>query len=236
MSLLDPIEPMSIEELRDSMPSHLRRNVSQELLEEVNSALTDPNYAEAFKQNMLNFNTVFREGRYKLHEYINAVKYVSFKQMGLSNTEAYMKAFPDRYKQHINNGCTSNTIQSYISIYNRSKLVTAIMSQTIIPTYILNQGLYQDTLSKLNNLMHNAKSEFVQYNAAAKLADILRPPEVKKVELSLGISQDSPLAQVEQALANIALEQMKLLESGMTAKDIAEMKTVKGEVIEHESI
>ena len=220
-ALLEPSTLMTIDELREAMPSHLRKSVNDELLTEVNSALGDPNYAEIFKQNILNFNTVFREGKYKLHEYV-------------SNTEAYMKAFPDRYKQHINNGSTSSTIQSYISSYNKSKLVSAIMAQTIIPTWILNQGLYHDALSKLNDLMHNSKSEMVKYNAAAKLTDILRPPEVKKVELSLGISENSPLSQVEQSLAAIAKAQLGLIEQGMSAKDVAEMRTVKGEVIEHE--
>lgn len=233
-ALLEPSTLMTIDELREAMPSHLRKSVNDELLTEVNSALGDPNYAEIFKQNILNFNTIFREGKYKLHEYVNAVRYVSYKQMGLSNTEAYMKAFPDRYKQHINNGSTSSTIQSYISSYNKSKLVSAIMAQTIIPTWILNQGLYHDALSKLNDLMHNSKSEMVKYNAAAKLTDILRPPEVKKVELSLGISENSPLSQVEQSLAAIAKAQLGLIEQGMSAKDVAEMRTVKGEVIEHE--
>ena len=56
-------------------------------------------------------------------DYVNAVKYVSHKLMGCTNLDAYVKTFPVKYQGFLNQGVLSKDIASYITAYNKSKLV-----------------------------------------------------------------------------------------------------------------
>jgi hypothetical protein len=216
---------LTIEQFKQALPDKVKKSVNQELIDSVNNALADPEMFEAYRDNLLSYTRVMADGRFKVHNYVDAVRYVSQKLMGCSNIEAYTKAFPDKYARFVAQGVVAKDIASYVTAYNKSKLVNLIFEQTLIPSYVLNQDLYQRALNVQAELMVHAKSEKVRSDAANSLLTQLKMPETQKVELEIGIKEDSSIAQLRLATMELARQQRLSMESGaMNAQQVAHSK------------
>lgn len=213
---------LTLDQFKEALPDKVKKSVNQELIDKVNNTLSDPELFENYRNNLLSYTKVMADGRFKIQNYLDAVRYVSFKLMGDSNIEAYSKTFPDKIQDFQARKVASKDIASYVTAYNKSKLVNLIYEQTLIPSYVLNQDLYQRALNTQAELMINAKSEKVRSDAANSLLTHLKPPEVKKVELDIGIKEDSSIAQLRQATLELAAQQRLALQAGMvTAQETA---------------
>jgi hypothetical protein len=218
---------LTVEQFRSALPDKIKKSINQELIDQVNSTLSDPEMYEAYRDNLLSYTKVMADGRFKVTEYVNAVKYVSHKLMGCTNIEAYSKTFPDKMQRFAAQGVVAKDIASYVTAYNKSKLVNLIFEQTLIPAYVLNQDLYQRALNVQADLMINANSEKVRTDAANSLLTQLKMPEVKKVELDIGVKEDSTIAALRETTLALARQQRLMLESGaMNAQDVAHSKLV----------
>ena len=218
---------LTVEQFRMALPDKVKKSVNQELIDQINQTLSDPDMFETYRDNLLSYTKVMADGRFKITDYVNAVKYVSHKLMGCTNIEAYTKTFPDKYQRWINQGVSSKDIASYVTAYNKSKLVNLIFEQTLIPSYVLNQDLYQKALNVQAELMVSAKSEKVRCDAANSLLSHLKMPETQKVELDLGIKEDSSIAALRQATMELVRQQRLMVEAGaMNAQEVAHSKVV----------
>ena len=225
---------LTIEQFRMALPDKVKKSVNQELIDSINNVLLDPEMLESYRDNLVSYTKVMADGRFKVPEYVNAVRYVSHKLMGCTNIEAYTKTFPDKYARFVANGVQAKDIASYVTAYNKSKLVNLIFEQTLIPSYVLNQDMYQRALNVQADLMVNAKSEKVRCDAANSLLTQLKMPEVTKVELDIGIKEDSSINVLRQATLELARQQRLSMEAGqMTAEGVAHSKlTIDVEVKE----
>lgn len=225
---------LTIEQFRMALPDKVKKSVNQELIDSVNNVLIDPEMFESYRDNLISYTKVMADGRFKVPEYVNAVRYVSHKLMGCTNIEAYTKTFPDKYARFVANGVQSKDIASYVTAYNKSKLVNLIFEQTLIPSYVLNQDLYQRALNVQADLMVTAKSEKVRCDAANSLLTQLKMPEITKVELDIGVKEDSSINALRQATLELARQQRLSMEAGqMTAEGVAHSKlTIDVEVKE----
>ena len=217
-----------MDQFRLALPDKVKKSVSQDLIDQINLTLSEPELFEQYRDNLLSYAKVMQDGRFKVQEYVNAVRYVSHKLMGSTNIDAYSKTFPDKIQRFATQGVVAKDIASYVTAYNKSKLVNLIFEQTLIPSYVLNQDLYQRALNVQAELMVNAKSEKVRTDAANSLLTQLKPPEIKKVELDIGVKEDSSIAQLRQATLELARQQRLAMESGATnAQEIAYSKVVE---------
>lgn len=215
------------------LPKGYHGTLSTEVMDSINNVLVDPEQALVFKENLLGYASVMQDGRFKIGDYINAVKYVSYKLTGDSNITAYTKTFPDRYQYFISNGTPDKDIASYVSAYNRNKLVNLIMAQTLVPTHILNADLYQEALNNQAHLMRTAKSEKVRSDAADSLLKHLSVPEVKKVELDITTKESDSISELRATTLALVAQQREMLASKVVnARDIAESSLL----IQHEPI
>lgn len=213
---------LTMEQFQKVLPPQMKKTVNQELLDRINNTVCNPIEREAYRDNILGYVGVMRDGKFKVVDYLNAVRYCSHKLLGDTNIAAYVKTFPDRYQYFLNNGTSEKDIASYVSGYNKNKLVNLIMEQSIIPTYVLNQDIQQDAINHLANLMKTANSEKVQCDAATSLLTHLKVPETKKVELDIGVKQDRSTQELKELLRNYGEQQLAQVESGKaTALDIA---------------
>ncbi len=225
---------LTVEQFRQVLPDKFKKTVNQEFIDQVNQTLSDPLMYETYRDNLLSYTQVMRDGKFKLTDYVSAVKYCSHKIMGATNIDAFIKTFPNRYQRFLTNGVSQKDIASYITAYNKSKLVNLILEQSLIPSWVLNQDLYQKAINVQADLMINANSEKVRSDAANSLLNHLKPPEVQKVELDIGLKKDSVLQDLKETLFELALQQQKALEANVVPiKDITEQKIVK--VIDHDS-
>ena len=218
---------ISLEQFRQALPDKVKKSVNQELIDQINTTLSDPEMYESYRDNLVSYTKVMADGKFKISNYIEAVKYISHKLMGCTNIDAYIKTFPDKYARFLAQGVVAKDIASYVTAYNKSKLVNLIFEQTLIPSYVLNQDLYQKALNVQAELMISANSEKVRCDAANSLLTHLKMPETQKVELDLNIKEDGSIAALRATTLELARQQRLMVESGaMNAQEIAHGKLV----------
>jgi hypothetical protein len=201
--------------------------VSSEVLDLVNAGMADPEVLAVYRENVIGLATVLKEGRFKIGDYLSAVKYVSHNLLGDNQITAWAKTFPDRYNVMNQRGYTRSEIAAVCSRYASSKLVILLLGQTMMPTHILNAPLYQEALNAQASLMRNAKSETVRTLAAANLLATLKPPEVKKVELSIGVQEDETIIALRETTMALVRQQREMIERGsLSVRSIAESKLI----------
>lgn len=218
---------LTLETFRTALPDKVKKTINQELMDSINNTLSDTDMYETYRENLLSYASVMADGRFKMESYVSAVKYVSHKLMGASNIAAYIKTFPDKYQDFINRGIETKDIASYVTAYNKSKLVNLIMEQTLIPSYVLNQDLYQKALNVQAELMLTAKSEKVRSDAANSLLTQLKMPEVNKVQLDVNVKEDGSIAALRESTLELVRQQKLMVQAGaMNAQEVAHSKLV----------
>lgn len=226
---------LTVDVLKKSLPSKYKRNVNDDLLEHINTILDHPELYDDYRNNFLTYISVIQDGKYKLDDYLNAIKYCTHKLMGESNIDSFVKTFPNRYQSMIAKGYTAKEMSAHVAMYNKNKLVNTILEQSMIPTWVLNQDLYQKAINVQADLMLNAMSEKVRSDAANSLLVHLKPPEVRKVELDVGIKQNDEIEALRNITAELASQQRRMIEAGViTAKQNAETKLIT-KVYDHEA-
>lgn len=221
---------LTIEQFQEALPEKMKRSVNKEVIDSINKVLADPDFYEQYRDNLLSYTKVMQEGKFKISQYVDAVKYVAYKHMGLTNRDAYAKTFPEKIMRFMVQGVSDKDIASYSTAYNKSKLVTLLYEQTLIPTHILNQDLFQKALNVQAELMVSANSEKVRSDAANSLINALKPPETKKVQLDVGIREDQSIQALREATMALAAQQRAALQSGASnAQQVAEAKIIQGE-------
>lgn len=226
---------LTVEEFKAALPPNLKKSVNQTLIDQVNQTMADPDFYEQYRENLLSYTQVMQEGKFKVTNYLSAVKYVSYKLMGKTNMQAYTLVFPDKILRFHNQQVSEKDISSYVCAYNKSKLVNLIYAQTLIPVHVLNMDTHQKAINHLAHLMLHARSEMVQQQAAKTLVETLKPPEVQKVELDIGVKEDSTIDQLRKATMELAAAQRDQIRAGMfNAQEIAHSKVIQGEVIDAE--
>lgn len=217
-------QDLTIEQLHQALPKGLRKSATQELVDKVNTITTDPIVREAYRDNLLSYTSVMNDGRFKITQYIDAVRYITHKLMGNTNIEAYRKTFPDRYTNFIQNGTNAKDIASYVTSYNKNKLVNLVRDQSLIPTHILNADLYQKAINTQAEIMADPDVNSRDRTAAANsLLQHLKAPDSTKIELDVSVKTDNVISDLRKTTLDLVAQQKKMLEAGVVdAKEIAE--------------
>lgn len=207
------LAPLTQDQVKQALPSHLRTAVTQSLVDTLNSISNDPIVVEDIRKNFIGYTAVLKEGKFKTEDYVHAIAYVSFKVMGHNNEEAYARAFPQRYAALIAKGTSKKDISAYVSAYNKGKLVNLILEQTLVPTWVLNQDLYQKAINIQAELMVGATSEKVRTDAANSLLTHLKKPETKEFQVNIN-ADNSGMREMQDMLARLAAQQRELISQG----------------------
>lgn len=217
-------------------PKAQRTLISQDFVDKLNAAIDDPVILEAYKDNAISYMHVLSTGKYKMDDYLSAVKYVTFKLMGHSNLKAYAKTFPDRYGRLINEGKSDDDIAPYVSMYNGNKLVTQIYEQTVIPIHILNAPERQKAINVLASIMVNDKVKgLIRVKAAEALLANTKPPENTNVTLNIGGNQSDAIGELREATERLAEIQRELLNKGkITLSELAESRIIDVEALDND--
>jgi len=215
------VDLLTKEQLQASLPKRVRANVTDDIVGFINATEGD-DFRGVFKENLLSFSDVMGQGnKFRMVDYVNAVKFVSFKLLGDGNLIAYSKTFPERYQRLVDSDTPGKTISSYASNYGKGELVNKIMERTLVPVHILNMDVHQEAINTQAELMRSAKSETVRQKAAECLITQLKAPETAKIELDVNYSNDS-IDELRETTRALAQQQMKLIKSGaVTAEAMA---------------
>ena len=193
------------EQLQRAMPKHMHGKVDSTLVDTINNATSDPMFCEALRENVLGYMSVLQDGKYRITDYVSAVKFNSYRMMGDSNIVAWAKTFPARYQKLKLVGTKEKDIHSHVAMYNKNKLVNAIYEQSLIPTHIINADVFQKAINVQAALMADPDvSPKVRSDAANSLLTHLKRPEAQKVELDVGIKDSSIIDELRQVTTGLA--------------------------------
>ena len=212
---------ITLDVLKDVAPKKSRSMVTQSLVDKINDWGEDPKLLGGFQANVLSYIGVLKDGRFKITDYMNAVRFVSYKLIGHNDIDAYAIAFPDRYQRLINEGENRNSIAPYVSMYKKGKLVVQIFEQTIVPSHVLNAPMHQQALNIALEIAMASRSDVARVNACNTILANTKPPEAVKLELDISIDTGSVIDDYESAMRAMVDKQKELILQGGDLKAIA---------------
>lgn len=201
---------LTVDDAKALVPGSVRSTIDQAFVDKINAAVADPIEAEAIREGFVTYSHVLKEGKYKLEDYLSAVKYVAYKQMGLNNQDAYAKTFPQRW---INLQATGKDPSPYVAMYHKGKLVNAIMEQSLIPIWLLHQDALSKAVRTCVQVMDSSQSDIARVQAANAVMTHLKRPEVAKVQLDFTTKVDGMEA-LTDAMDRLANAQVAAVISG----------------------
>jgi hypothetical protein len=222
---------LNIETVKAACPRTLRSNVTQSFVDDMNNMHLDPLIRESMQEHALGYINILTEGRFKPDDYLNAVKYVTYKLSDSTNQEAYAKAFPQRYNKFLADGIDAKGISAYVSMYAKGKLVTMLLQRAMVPVWLVNADNLQKAINTQVTIMTTAKSEMVRMQAANSVMTHLKAPEVAKIDITVkDETQESALDELRRVTQDLAKQQLANIESGMsTARDVAHSQVITAE-------
>lgn len=212
---------LTVADVSQAVPANLKSAVTQQFVDTINSVVADPEVAQQVRDNFITYASVLRDGKYKMQDYLNAVTYMSFKMMDMSNHDAWCNTFPQRYQALVAAGKSKKDISSHVSMYAKGKLVAAVAEASFIPIWILNRDIQQKAINQLADKMMNAASEKVQVEAAGLLLTHLAKPKESGPLVNINMAESSGMNEMKDMLENLARQQQALIQGGATTKDIA---------------
>ncbi len=233
----------TLEELKRQLPKRSKKLLNQEAVDVINSVeeQVGSEFSEVYRNNFITFSKVLENPDYTMTGYVEAVRFVSFRLMNYSIIDSYQLTFPHRYgrllDKYSDHGdeewIRSNKIAPYATIYSKGKLVNELLAQAAVPVSILNADLFQEALNVEAHLMKNARSETVKQLAAKTILEILKPEEIQKVELDIGLKENDVIKDLREVTMRLAEEQRLAIASGsVNSKYIAESTIIEAETEE----
>lgn len=231
---------LTLEDVQKSLPS--RKNaITQEVVDIINASQTEAEFqGETLLQTAITYENVMTKNRAGIREYIDAIKFCAYLvSMEDNYTEAYKKTFSYRkfVQDRLNEGPETvkyKELTSAASRYRRSKLVVDILTYSQVPLDIMFSGYRFKAIGVLAQEMETAQYSRDRIAAAKELLAAVKGPENVKIELDIGVKEDSAIANLNDQLAQMASRSLIHLEAGtVTLSELGGMKP-KEEIIEAE--
>ena len=226
---------LTIDVLKSVTPKKQRSMITDELVDKINSWNEDPKLLEGFTDNVMSYIGVLKQGKYKVTDYMNAVRFVSYKLIGHSDIDAYIITFPERYQRLLDIGTNREDISPYVSAYKKNALVVQIFEQTIIPSHVLNAPMHQEALNIAMAIATNSRSDIARVNACNTILANTKPPEKSKIEIDISVDRGSVIDDYEAAMNAMVAKQKEMIVQGGDLKAITNASIKRPEeVIEAE--
>lgn len=234
---------MTLNDVKQAMPSK-KNLVTQEAVDIINASMNDPEFqGETLLQTASIYEAVLKGARASIPEYLNAIRFCAYMSNHKSNyTEAYKKVFADRdfVKERVNLSTKDPKyaeLTSAASRYRRSKLVVDILTASQVPLDLIFTGQRYKAISVLADVMENGRYDRDRVNAAKELLAATKGPENVKIELDVGVKEDSAVQQLNDQLAQMAARQKDMLASGASSlEEFGSMKVKEDDIAEGELV
>ena len=233
---------ITIEDVQRGLPS--RKNaVTNEIVEILNQSVNEPEFqGESLLQTAITYENIMTKNRAGIREYVDAIRFCAYLiSMEDNYTEAYKRTFSyrDFVKERMNVDTKSvkyAELTSAASRYKRnSKLVADLLTYSQAPMEIMFLGLRYKAVGVLADVMMNARQDRDKINAAKELLAATKGPETQKIELDIGVKENSAIANLNEQLSVLAGKQKMLLEAGARdLSDFGSMKVKQEEIVDAE--
>ena len=235
----EKVEDVTVEKLRRLFPSK-KGTITQETVDIINYTQNSPEFdGHKLVNNLVSLQSVMMKNSSSMQEYIEAIKFCAFLEVDDNFTEAYKKTFSHR--EFVQNRLESATntseykeLSSAASRYRKSPIIIDILTQANVPLYLMFQGTTFEAVNVLSEEMYSAPHAKDRIAAAKAILEHVKPPENVKIELDIGVKENSAVQNLNDQLAKFADSTVTHLEMGNTT--VAELGAMKPseEVIEAE--
>ena len=228
-----PSKTVTKADLQNAIPD--RKNaITDELVDLINQIQTEPEFqGETMVQTMITYQNALKGARVGMRAYVNAIRFCAYLvSMDDNYTEAYKRTFYDTDFVKVRaNVSTSDPryaeLTSAASRYRRSKLVVDILTLSQVPLDMLFAGYRYKAMAVLAETMVTAKLDRDRIQAARSVLEMTKSDTIK-VDLDVGVKESSAVASLKTQLAEMAAQQVALLNSGTTSlKELGGLKPVE---------
>lgn len=234
LDILEPkkVEKISPETIKMLYPVKLSATVLDRYTNLMNECIDSigEGMEEFVKENIVGFLDIMKErNTNSIEEYLNAVKFITYKQAGDTNVKAYAKVFPDKIKRMAQEKIPQAYLGNYAGIYAKSKLVTKMQAMLMLPSHIMYQDVFHNAVKVQAEIMNDPDvSPKVRSDAANSLMTHLKQPEIKQMELQIGTKNEGAIAELTEALNALSGKQRELiLEGKYTTKELREAEIIE---------
>lgn len=234
----------TLSELKKLLPNKARV-ITQEAVDIINASINDPEFqGESLLKTALAYEGVLSRSRSSIPEYLNAIRFCAYLHSNDNTTiiDAYKKTFVDREfvrdRWNAKPGTDEyNELTSAASRYRKSKIVVDILTVSQMPLDLMFTGHRYKAIGVLADLMVSAKLDRDKINAAKELLAATKGPDNLKIELDVGVKENSAIDQLNEQLTSIAAKQKTLIEHGVSeVKEFGALKVKEDNVIEGELV
>lgn len=228
-----PMKLMEIDTFKRIYPRKVNQETAEQCVQMINESIQGMDFLmrEHYRDTLISVFDILdgSNGKYKFTDYLNAVKFVTFKLSGHSDVRAYAMTFPDRVDRMAQEKVPTSHLYVYASGYAKNKLVVDIQSKLIVPTHILFQDVFHNAVKVQATIMNDDNvAPKVRVEAANSLMTHLKQPEVKKAELQVTTKDTGAIGQLTEALNNLSKRQSDMLTSGsFSLKDLREATIIE---------
>jgi len=216
-------EPVTLNQLKQMFPEK-KRTLNQAAVDIINEAINDPSFdGHTLLDSMTTYKSVMEKNSGGFVKYVEAVKFCAYLE-GLKDnvTQAYIKTFSYRaFVQERMNADTSSSEYKELTFaasrYRKSPMVMDILTMADIPLYLMFQSQRYEAVGVLAKMMKTAPLAKDRVAAADKLLTHVKPPDNLKIEMDIGVKENTALNDLQDQLATMANEQLDKLEKGETS-------------------
>ena len=228
-----PSKTVTKADLQNAIPD--RKNaITDELVDLINQIQTEPEFqGETMVQTMITYQNALKGARVSMRAYVNAIRFCAYLvSMDDNYTEAYKRTFYDTDFVKVRaNVSTSDPryaeLTSAASRYRRSKLVVDILTLSQVPLDMLFAGYRYKAMAVLAETMVTAKQDRDRIQAARSVLEMTKSDTIK-VDLDVGVKESSAVASLKTQLAEMAAQQVALLNSGTASlKELGGLKPIE---------
>lgn len=223
---------LTIDDIKTRFPNKAR-TINEETVEIINRANSDPEFnGDEFLATMVTYRGLMDKHQASIQEYINAIRFCAFLEAEDNYTQAYIKARSHEEFVIKRMGLPTDSVgyrelTTAASRHSRSPLVKDILTMSDLPEYlILRSGRYT-AANVLLKEMKDALFSKDRIAAAKAYLDAVKPPENVKIELDVGVKQDSIIDKYEAMISGLVSAQMQQIEAGGDLKAIANVAIIK---------
>ena len=230
---------ITVDDVKNALP-HKRGTVTQEAVDIINQSMVEPEFqGESLLKTAGLYENVLKGAKASIPEFLNAIRFCAYISTNDSNyTEAYKRVFSDRgfVKARLNEPTDSPKyveLTSAASRYRRSKLVVDLLTVSQVPLDLIFSGQRYKAIGVLAQIMENGRYDRDKINAAKELLAATKGADNVKIELDIGVKENTAVRQLQEQLAGIAAKQKTYLEHGISdLKEFGSMKVIEVEEIE----
>ena len=236
-----PATEVTIEDMKRLFPKK-KESITEELITIINDANNNPFFSgDEFMNNILTYKDVMEQQKASLKDYLAAIRFCAYLESEDYNlTEAYKKShchteFVRERLDSPTNSAEYKQLTNAASRYRKRPLIVQILTQSQLGLHLMFQGEQYRAINVLSDIMVNGRSEMARVAAAKELLANTKAPETHKIELDIGIRNESAMESLNAQLAQFAMQSMEQLRSGQVdLKTLGSMK-VEEEIIDAET-